>query len=63
MDVHLQGVLVSDDQQRVTQPFVLALERVRVEVSLDHEGRAVAEARELLMRRLDGRRLHGRRLG
>ena len=63
MHVNLQGVFVSDDEQRVSEPFVLGLECVRVEVSLDHEGGAVTKPRELLVRRLDRCSLHGRFLG
>ena len=48
-------MLVADDEQRVSEPLEPSLERLRVELALDHEGRAIAVARELLVRRFDGR--------
>ena len=56
-------MFVSDDKQRVAESFVLGLERVRIEFSLDHEGGAIAKPRELLVRRLDRCSLHRRLLG
>ncbi len=52
--VHLQRGRVADDEQRVAQLLELRLDRVGVEpLALDHEDRAVAEAGELLVDRLD----------
>ena len=62
VDVHLQRVFVPDHEQGISEPLELRLERVGLEITLDHEGRAVAKARELLVRRLDGRSLDRRRL-
>src|SRR2546423_4941929 len=56
-------MFVSDDEQRVAKSLVLGLERVRIELSLDHEGGAIAKPRELLVRRLDRCSLHRRLLG
>ena len=66
VDVHLQRIAVSDDEQRVAELVELRLERARLElVALDEEDGAVAVARVLLVDRLDGDVLggHGRRRG
>ena len=54
VDVHLQRFRVADDEQRVTELLHLRLDRIAVEVvAFDHERRAVAVLRELLMNRVD----------
>ena len=56
VDVDLQRARVADDEQRVAERLELGLERVGVEaLALDHEHRAVAVARELLVDRLEAR--------
>ena len=60
--VHLDRVGVADDEQRVADPIQLLFERVPVEVaSLDHEHRAVAVSRELLMDGVEAQMLLDRR--
>src|SRR5206468_1994390 len=57
----LQRVPVADDEQRVSEPLELPFERSAVEpVALDHEGRAVAKARELPVHRCGRKREGGR---
>ena len=54
MDVHPERGRVADDEERVAELLELALEGRRVEAfPLDHERRAVAELRELLVHGLD----------
>ena len=55
VDVHLESLLVTDDQERVSETLQVGLDAVGVELALDHERRAVPEARELLVRGLDRR--------
>ena len=65
VDVHLERGRVADDEQRVAEPLELALERVGVEpLALDHEHRAVAVLRQLLVDGVEARlvRVLGRRL-
>ena len=62
MDVHLESLLVTDDQERVSETLQVGLDAVGVELALDHERRAVPEARELLVGGRDRRLLDGRRL-
>ena len=56
MDVDLERRRVADDEERVAELLQLGLERLRVEpLALDHEHRAVAELRELLVDRVEAR--------
>ena len=50
VDVHLQRLVVADDEQRIAELLQLVLDRLLVEaVTLDHERCAIAVARELLV--------------
>ena len=50
----MSDVRVADDEERVTEPLELVLERVGVErIALDHEDGAVAVLGELLVHRLE----------
>ena len=63
VDVHPERAGVADDEQRVAEPLELALQGRRVEIgTLDHEARAVAELRQLLMHGLDRQVRGGRGL-
>ena len=54
VDVNLESRRVADDEQRVAEPVEPCLERLAIEaLSLDDEHRAVPEARELLVYRVD----------
>ena len=60
--VHLHRRGIADDEQRVAELLELALELLALQAfALDHERRAVAELRELLVDRVEPERLAGRR--
>src|SRR6266511_5734675 len=64
VNVDLERIPVSDDEQRVSERLQLRLDSLRVEIiALDHEPGAIAIARELLVCGLDPDLLVRRRFG